>query len=140
MNKTYNVLVVDDDADDQLMIKMALEQISDQYTIQLASNGREALACIEATQIVPNLILLDLNMPVVDGFELLHQLKQSALYRYIPTVILTTSDNKTDIEKAYDLGANSFVTKPSTHQGLNRLVQNLHEYWFHIVTIPSPFS
>lgn len=131
-NKTHNVLVVDDDSDDQLLIKMAFEQVSTQYRLQFASNGVEGLSCIENSRSLPDLILLDLNMPVLDGFEMLHRLKQSTLYRYIPIIILTTSDAQEDIKKAYDLGANSFLTKPSDHQALKDLAKNLHAFWFDV--------
>ncbi len=100
-NKTYNVLVVDDDFDDQLLIKMAFEQVSTHYRLQFASNGVEGLNCIENSRSLPDLILLDLNMPILDGFEMLHHLKQSTLYRYIPIIILTTSDAQEDIKKAF---------------------------------------
>ncbi|SFE95851.1 response regulator [Spirosoma endophyticum] len=81
MNKTYTVLLVDDDPDDQLLILLAFERISAQYNMQVAAHGRECLALLRTNRVLPDLILLDLNMPYVSGFELLHQLKLSTLYR-----------------------------------------------------------
>ncbi|MVM32498.1 response regulator [Spirosoma sp. HMF4905] len=138
MKKMYNILVVDDDPDDQLFIRMAFERVSVRYRIQLASNGLEGLGCIENNPVLPELILLDLNMPFLDGFEMLDHLKGSSRYRHVPIVILTTSDHQEDIDKAYALGANSFLTKPSDFDGLNALAQNLHVYWFETVQTPSP--
>ncbi|MVM36200.1 response regulator [Spirosoma sp. HMF4905] len=137
MNKTYHVLVVDDDPDDQLFIQMAFEQVSIHYRIQLASNGLEGLNYIENNSISPDLILLDLNMPFLNGFDMLAYLKQSPRYRHLPIVILTTSDDSDDIDKGYDLGVNSFITKPNDFQALTNIIQTIHFYWFEIVKTPA---
>ena len=137
MSKSYTVLMVDDDLDDQLLTKLAFERISAHYTVQVASDGQECLTSLQTNPVLPNLILLDLNMPLMSGFEVLHLLKQSTGYRHIPVVILTTSDDPGDAQKAYDLGASSYLTKPCTHQGLARLAENVHACWFEIALIPA---
>jgi CheY-like chemotaxis protein len=84
----------------------------------------------------PDLILLDLNMPKKDGWEALKEIKSHPDFRRIPVVILTTSQNERDIAKSYDMGANSFMTKPSDFKDFIELVRTLGEYWFRMVKLP----
>ena len=85
----------------------------------------------------PGLILLDLNMPRKDGREALRDMKSDPALRSIPVVVLTTSKAEEDIYKTYDLGVNSFITKPVTFDGLVAVMQGLRRYWFEIVELPS---
>lgn len=137
MKTNYNILVVDDDTDDQFLIKKAFEQDSGRYTIQLASDGTDVLENIESPSFLPDLILLDLNMPIINGFEVLYHLKQSSFYRHVPIVILTTSSNEDDIDKAYRLGANTFLTKPNNQSELIGLAEQIRLYWFELAKIPT---
>ena len=84
----------------------------------------------------PGLILLDLNMPKKDGREALQEIKADPALRHIPIVVLTTSRAEEDILRTYDLGVNSFITKPVTFAGLVDLVKTLTHYWFELVTLP----
>ena len=85
---------------------------------------------------LPNLILLDLNMPKKDGREALQEIKADRYLRRIPVVVLTTSQAEEDIEQSYDLGVSSFITKPVTFELLVQLMKTLGEYWFEIVELP----
>ncbi len=84
----------------------------------------------------PGLILLDLNMPKKDGREALKEIKGDPDLRAIPIVVLTTSKEEEDVLRSYDLGANSYITKPVTFQGLVDVVKSLGSYWFEIVELP----
>ena len=137
MKKTYNVLIVDDDEDDQFLIKIAFEKDSAQYNLRFASDGRDVLENIISPQVLPDLVLLDLNMPVMNGFDVLMHLKSSPIYRHVPVVVLTTSANENDINRAYELGANTFITKPSNHQALVELAEQIRLYWFSLAETPS---
>lgn len=137
MNKTFNVLIVDDDEDDQYLIQAAFQKDSDRYSLHFASDGIDVLEDIESPRFLPDLILLDLNMPIMNGFEVLQHLKKSSLYRHVPVVILTTSENQDDIDQAYELGANSFITKPINHQSLVDLAEQVRLYWFQLAKSPS---
>ncbi len=86
---------------------------------------------------LPGLILLDLNMPRVDGREALAQLKQDPVLRRIPVIVLTTSDADDDIFRTYDLGVNSFITKPVSFEGLVDVMRGLGHYWLEIVALPA---
>ena len=137
MHKTFNVLIVDDDEDDQFLIKAAFEKDSSQYNLQFATDGTDLLKGIESPHFLPDLILLDLNMPVMNGFEVLKHLKNSPIYRHVPVVVLTTSANEIDINRAYELGANTFITKPINHQSLVDLAEQIRLYWFNLAQIPT---
>ena len=86
----------------------------------------------------PDLILLDLNMPRKDGREALQEIKADPELRQIPIVVLTTSKADEDIYRTYDLGVNSYITKPVSFEGLVEVMKTLTSYWFHIVRLPSP--
>jgi CheY-like chemotaxis protein len=85
----------------------------------------------------PGLILLDLNMPRMDGREALQRIKSDATFRRIPVIVLTTSEAEQDIIESYDLGVNAYVTKPVTFDELVSALQALGEFWFEIVKLPS---
>ena len=106
------------------------------------SNGEELLNYLKlhggrSSTGRPGLILLDLNMPRMDGREALRLLKADPVLRSIPVVIMTTSKAEEDILRSYDLGANSFVTKPVTFNGLVAIMNDLGRYWFEIVDLPT---
>ena len=85
---------------------------------------------------LPGLILLDLNMPLMDGWEALRNIKGDPALRKIPVIILTTSRSEIDILETYELGVNSFITKPVTFEGLVDVMRSLSNYWFNIVALP----
>ncbi|QMW06716.1 response regulator [Spirosoma foliorum] len=137
MKTTFNILIVDDDEDDQYLIQAAFEKDSARYNLQFAADGTDVLEKIDAHQFLPDLVLLDLNMPRMHGFEVLKHLKDSPVYRHVPVVILTTSDNENDINQAYQLGANTFLTKPLNHQALVDLAEQVRLYWFTLAKTPT---
>ncbi|WP_414548315.1 response regulator [Anabaena sp. CCY 0017] len=85
----------------------------------------------------PGLILLDLNMPTKNGLEVLQDIKTDPILRNIPVIVLSTSDGKEDIYHTYNLGANSFITKPVTFVGLVEMMKSIGKYWFEIVQLPT---
>jgi CheY-like chemotaxis protein len=137
MKTTFNILIVDDDDDDQYLIRAAFEKDSSRYNLQFAADGTDILENIAGSQFLPDLILLDLNMPVISGFEVLKHLKDSPIYRHVPVVILTTSESQDDIDRAYAMGANTFITKPINHQALIDLAEQIRLYWFTLAKIPT---
>lgn len=123
------VLIVDDDADDRFFMEQAFQADSPTTRLFLAESGQQALDMLVLIHPAPNVILLDLNMPGLDGFEVLDHLKQSARHQHIPVVVLTTSDAPAHKERAYQLGANGFLTKPTTQQGLNEIAERVRNDW-----------
>lgn len=143
--KSITILMADDDPDDRLLAEKALLQsrlVNNFYTVE---DGEELLDYLyrrgkyaaEGSAPRPGVILLDLNMPKMSGREALQQIKSNADFRQIPIVILTTSKAEEDIFRSYDLGANSFISKPVTFEGLVEVMKYLGSYWFEIVDLPS---
>ena len=106
------LLLVDDDADDQLFFLDALNELGKPVNCALASNGQEALEKLSTT-LPPDLIFLDLNMPVMDGFECLTELRKREQLKDVPVIIFTTTSDLTTIKRTHDLGANAFFKKPN---------------------------
>jgi CheY-like chemotaxis protein len=135
--KNFHVLLVEDDADDQLLIEEAFHDTELPVTIDFAIDGRQALDMLSKDTYTPDLILLDLNMPVMNGFEVLSQLQSKNLSSRTPIVILTTSSDKDQVNRSYDLGASSFIVKPRKYTELQVIADNLRSYWFRTVVLPT---
>lgn len=139
--KSITILLADDDADDRLLVREAFEESHLLNTLETVEDGEELMNYLNqkgvyAGKPLPNLILLDLNMPRKNGMEALEEIKADMNLRRIPIVILTTSKAEEDIIRTYDLGVNSFVVKPVTFESLVELVKDLGKYWFQIVELP----
>ena len=144
MSDKLRIVVADDDADDRMLIEEALEESRLANPIDFCVDGLDLLDYLRregkwasmAGQPLPGLILLDLNMPRMDGRKALNEIKGDPALRRIPVVVLTTSKAEEDIMKTYDLGVNSFISKPVTFEGLTNVVTTLKQYWLEIVALP----
>ena len=144
-SKSIVILMADDDADDRLLAKDALAECRLANELHFVENGEELLDYLNrrgkyvnlANSPRPGLILLDLNMPKKDGRESLKEIKDDPRLRTIPVVVLTTSRADTDISRIYELGANSFITKPVSFDSLVEVMKILGRYWFEIVELPA---
>jgi CheY-like chemotaxis protein len=142
--KSVVVLVADDDPDDCLLIKEAFKKGVLVNGLRFVEDGEELMDYLRrrgkyanpSSSPRPGIILLDLNMPRKNGREALKEIKSDPNLRSIPVVILTTSKDEEDILRSYDLGANSFITKPVTFPGLIDAVKSLGKYWLEIVELP----
>lgn len=137
------ILMADDDADDRLLAQDALAESKVPGELRFVENGEELMDYLQrrgkfsaVSSPRPGLILLDLNMPKKDGREALREIKITPELRRIPVVILTTSQADADIEHIYDLGANSFITKPVSFEGLVGVMRSVGHYWFETVELP----
>lgn len=138
------ILMAEDDEDDCLLAQEALAESRLANNLHIVPDGEQLMNYLyhrgKYSDINisprPGLILLDLNMPKKDGREALKQIKADANLRQIPIVILTTSKAEEDIYRSYDLGANSFITKPVTFSGLVYMMKTIGKYWFEIVELP----
>lgn len=143
--KSIVILMADDDADDRLLAKDALTECRLANDLHFVENGEELIDYLKRrgkfAQIAdtprPGLILLDLNMPKKDGREALMEIKADPELRKIPVVVLTTSKADTDIGRIYELGANSFISKPVSFDALVEVMKTLGRYWFEIVELPN---
>jgi CheY-like chemotaxis protein len=138
------ILMADDDDDDRLLALDALAEARLEGDLHFVENGEELLdyLChrgkykIPASAPRPGLILLDLNMPRKDGREALREIKADPELRRIPIVVLTTSQADTDIGAIYELGANSFISKPFQFEALVAVMRVIGQYWFKTVQLP----
>jgi CheY-like chemotaxis protein len=138
------ILIADDDAEDRLLVKEAMEEGRVANRLEFVEDGEELLDYLrnrgkyadKKQYPSPGLILLDLNMPRKDGREAMKEIKSDPQLRVIPIVVLTTSKAEEDILRTYDLGVNSFITKPVTFSSLVNIMQTLEKYWFEIVELP----
>jgi len=136
------ILLVEDNQSDVLLTKIAMQQCKIANNLHVAGDGVEALAYLRregkhAQAVQPDLILLDLNLPRMDGRELLAVIKEDPALKMIPVVVLTTSDVELDVVRSYELHANAYVTKPLDMDEFIRIVKGIDEFWFGIVRLPS---
>ena len=142
--RPITILLTDDDADDRMLTRDALAESRLANDLRFVEDGEQLMDYLcrrgrfesaeEAPR--PGLILLDLNMPRKDGREALREIKGDPSLRHIPIVVLTTSKAEEDIYRTYDLGVNSFITKPVTFDGLVKVMGAIGRYWFEIVELP----
>ncbi len=137
----FDILLVEDDPADAGLAKRALREGRILCRVSHVRDGVEAMEFLRRTdQFVgaprPDLILLDLNMPRMDGRAVLQELKADPELKTIPVVILTTSDVDRDVNASYLLGANSFITKPMDMDAFFDAVKSVEEYWFRVVRLP----
>ena len=142
--RPVTILLADDDDDDFLLTQQALAESRVANAVQRVRDGEELLDYLHrraayaapAPAPAPALILLDLNMPRMDGREALREIKQDPRLKQIPIVVLTTSRAEEDVVRSYQLGVNSFIKKPVSFQGLVEALGVLERYWFEIVELP----
>jgi len=131
------ILVAEDDADDRFLIQTAFEEKGYTDKLDFVENGVELISYLadNAKNNIPRIILLDLNMPKKDGRQVLRELKQHELFKRIPIVVFTTTKNENEIGRCYDLGANTYIVKPTTFNELLFLVEQIRSYWLNAATI-----
>lgn len=142
-NASFVILMADDDSDDRMLTSEALAESRESHTLEFVEDGFELLEYLRCEgnyaknpRSVPSLILLDLNMPRMNGLEALAILKADPNLRLIPVVVLTTSNSETDILSSYSLGAASFLTKPSSFVEMVNMMSALSHYWISYVQLP----
>jgi CheY-like chemotaxis protein len=143
-NKKFTILIANDDEDTRFLVEEALREVRLSIRSEFVENGEQVLDYLYCRREYaggsnwhrPDLILLDLNMPRLDGREALTSIRSDPQFQQIPVVILTTSHRSGDILLCYRLGANSFISKPVTFQGLVEVMKTLCQYWFEIVSLP----
>ncbi len=144
--KPITILMADDSEDDRLLTRLALEQSLVANELYEVENGQELMDYLHrrgpfaapASSPHPGLVLLDLNMPLKNGFEALQEIRADVRLRRLPVIVLTTSQAEEDIVRSYDLGINSFISKPVTFEALVEIMRTLGKYWIEIVSIPGP--
>jgi len=136
-----DVLLVEDSPGDVRLTQEAFREANQSIRLHVATDGVEAMAFLRCEGIHvhaprPDIILLDLNLPRMDGREVLARIKEDQSLQTIPTVILTTSDAQADITKSYELKANCYLTKPVQLEEFESLVKSINEFWLTKVRLP----
>lgn len=142
MNKA--ILLVEDEESDVLFMQLALSAVGAQNPLFIARDGRKALACLKEEEPdggrqpcpLPGLVLLDLRLPYVPGLEVLRWIRQQPRFVRLPVIILSSSDQDSDVEAAYSAGANAYLVKPPTLTELKRVVRLIKKYWLDLDAPP----
>ena len=142
MNKNIEILLAEDNEDEIILIEEALEDVNIQdVTLNYVKNGIETMKYLK--QIVPyenkqrpDLLLLDLNMPQMNGHEVLEQIKSNPLLKTLPVIILSNSQNENDIEKSYANHANCYITKPSDYNAFKEVLKLIEKHWLKTAKLP----
>jgi CheY-like chemotaxis protein len=137
-SRPLRFLVAEDDPDDRFLIEEGFREARLANTVDFVEDGVALFRFLDATgpALMPDIILLDLNMPRMDGRETLAKLKEATRYRHIPVVILTTSKAEEDVLRSYETGASSYITKPVTFDGMLDMIRSMEKYWIEVVTLP----
>jgi two-component system response regulator len=145
MAKVYKpfILVAEDDSDDKFLLQTIFEEKSFNIPLEFVSNGVELLDYLnkikqdEQNLSYPAFILLDLNMPKMDGRQALKILKENASFKKIPVIVFSTTKNDIEIKRCYELGANTYVVKPSNFESLSNTIEHISTYWINVAEIPT---
>ncbi len=127
--KSLKILLIEDDAIEIMKFNRVLKSLNVNHKIIEANNGEEALDILTNKNIVPDIILLDLNMPKVNGIDFLRILKNDSLLRYIPSIVLTTSSNNKDLMECYKIGIAGYILKPLKYEEYVERIKRFFDYW-----------
>jgi two-component system, chemotaxis family, response regulator Rcp1 len=140
-HRTLQLLIVEDNPGDVRLLEEAFRELRADVNIQVAKDGAEALELVQAAQRPamrqPDLILLDLNLPKVNGHDVLVRIKTNPSTCRIPVIVLTSSRAESDVRRAYESHANAYLKKPSTLDGLMSAAQDIKNFWMETATLPS---
>ena len=147
MSEDAVILLAEDREDDVILIRKAFQKAGLNNPIHLVTDGEETIAYLNgdrpytnrAEYPLPHLLLLDLKMPIKDGFDVLRWVRQQPSLQLLPIIVLTSSEQMRDVDLAYQLGANSFLVKPFEFDHLIALSKSLHEYWLRMNKTPTTF-
>jgi CheY-like chemotaxis protein len=140
MRRKAHIMLVEDNVSDQVMVQRALEDGRIACDLTILPNGQKALESLNALALqddLPDLILMDINMPVMDGKQTLQEIRSSADLKHLPVVMLTTSNRDKDVLESYRLGVNAYLTKPVLDSDFINAVRQLENFWFELVILPS---
>jgi|SRR6266536_1812639 len=136
------IVVIEDSPDDANLLRIALEKTGLRLDIQIIADGMQALAYFESaataqTGVDCDLVLLDLNIPIINGFEILERIRSHPNLKKVPVIMLSGSSNNDDVQRCYQAGANCYLCKPSGLSEFFSLVAQVLDYWLHCAKIPS---
>lgn len=127
--ENLNILLVEDDMIELMKFNRVIDSLDSTHNVTEANNGEDALKILEDKTNLPDIILLDLNMPKIDGIEFLKILKNDDVLKYIPAIILTTSSNDKDLVECYKIGIAGYLLKPLKYEDYVSKIESLLSYW-----------
>lgn len=139
--QSVTIVIADDDPDDRMLIEDAFQEGRVSNKMVFVEDGKQLLDYLETaidteSDAHRHVVLLDLNMPRMDGHQALERIRSNGKMRHVPVIILTTSKAEEDVARTYSLGCNGFISKPVTFNGLVDVVKTLSHYWTEIVVLP----
>jgi CheY-like chemotaxis protein len=145
MARTATILLVDDDSNDALLVRKAAQKTLEGIPISVVNNGQEAIEYLKGQGVYadrakypfPDIILLDLKMPVMNGFEVLRWVRAQPKLKRLPVIVLTGSVHEKDTKAAYEEGANSYLVKPANFNDLVETMRNVGDFWLGGTKLPS---
>lgn len=120
--KRSRVLLVDDDDDDRIIFREALTELKMEIDLDIAKHGEDALNYLENAGDLPDILFLDLNMPIMNGIDCLRHIRQNNAYKNVLVIIYSTSENEEEVEQMLVLGANAYIKKPSSFEGMKKML------------------
>lgn len=129
MKKTLKILLIEDDTIEVMKFVKVIGTLGLKHQITESRNGEEALEILEQVKQLPDIIVLDLNMPKINGLEFLSTLKKNKTLKYIPTIVLTTSNNPKDILECYKIGIAGYILKPLKYEDYVNRIERILDYW-----------
>ena len=129
MKKDLNLLLIEDNLIEIMKMKRTISFLKLNHTLHEAKNGEEALEILKDKSKIPDIILLDLNMPKINGIEFLNIIKNNEDFKHIPTIILTTSDNQKDLFECYKIGVSGYILKPLKYDDYVKKIEVVLSYW-----------
>jgi CheY-like chemotaxis protein len=141
MQRKVNILLVEDNEADILLIQKNLDRLEANYLLNIAKNGNEALGYLsqiaeEDYKNKPHLIIIDLNLPAMDGKEVLGRIKADKRIKHIPIVVFSSSEHSHDIDQVYNMYANCYVVKPHDFEEFNSAIESIWRFWVGTATLP----
>jgi chemotaxis family two-component system response regulator Rcp1 len=138
--RPFNVLLVEDNPADILLAKEAMKESTTPYSLHVLSDGKQVMSYLLREEKYayaerPDIILLDLNLPRKTGLEVLKEIKENRYLKHIPVIVLTTSNAAQDIERAYAVHANCYITKPIDFEKFSKIVKSILDYWSTVATL-----
>lgn len=123
------ILFIEDDMIESMKFQRTLSKIESKHHILEAKNGEQALEVLHSSETLPDIILLDLNMPRMSGIEFLEIVKAHEAFKYLPTIILTTSENRADLLSCYQIGIAGYIIKPLKYEAYEEKIKSVLRYW-----------
>ena len=141
-HQPVQILLAEDNEDDIVLLETSFEEAKFVHITQVVRDGEEAMAYLHhqppyQNSALPGLVLLDINMPKMNGFEVLESIKSNPLLKAIPVIMLTTSKREEDIIRSYQEGACSFISKPVDFQDFQKVIKDFELYWTLVATVPT---